>query len=336
MLRKHSPSCSTTTRRCAARAEELAARCHELVSFLVDVMGVQRGRARRADASPPPTTTAAPACASSRSSASRARSSPASRAWSSSRWRTARSAAASAAPSASSIPRSRPRWWPTRRPTIEATGAELAAGRRSGLPDEHGRPAQAPGLARAGAARRRGAGGRPAPRPRSAEPALSRERGHGSRPRSRSRTTPRARSPTRRCRRRSAKIKAGWVAGRRPRRRAAARVRGAARPGRGIKDHTLAHLDLYLEAFEAKVRERGGKVHWARDAAEARAIVLELCRAAGARTVTKSKSMIAEEIGLNALPRGERHRSRSRPISASTSSSSPASRRATWSARRST
>ncbi|MGH6918082.1 MAG: LutB/LldF family L-lactate oxidation iron-sulfur protein [Geminicoccaceae bacterium] len=68
---------------------------------------------------------------------------------------------------------------------------------------------------------------------------------------------------------------------------------------KAIKDHTLAHLDLYLEAFERKVVEQGGRVHWAQGDAEARAIVLRLCREAGARTVTKSKSMIAEEIGLN-------------------------------------
>jgi L-lactate dehydrogenase complex protein LldF len=68
---------------------------------------------------------------------------------------------------------------------------------------------------------------------------------------------------------------------------------------RDIKDHTLAHLDLYLEAFERRVIEHGGKVHWARDAAEARALIVKLCRTANARTVTKSKSMISEEIGLN-------------------------------------
>jgi L-lactate dehydrogenase complex protein LldF len=66
-----------------------------------------------------------------------------------------------------------------------------------------------------------------------------------------------------------------------------------------IKDHTLAHLDLYLEAFEQRVIEQGGKIHWARDAAEARAVILKLCRAAGARSVTKSKSMVCEEIELN-------------------------------------
>lgn len=96
------------------------------------------------------------------------------------------------------------------------------------------------------------------------------------------------------------KIKTGWVAGRQ---RAADRLpefEALRDLGRDIKKHTLAHLDLYLEAFEAQVTARGGQVHWARDAAEARTIILDLCRAAGARTVTKSKSMISEEIGLNA------------------------------------
>ncbi|MCA1974056.1 MAG: iron-sulfur cluster-binding protein, partial [Caenispirillum sp.] len=69
--------------------------------------------------------------------------------------------------------------------------------------------------------------------------------------------------------------------------------------GRDIKNHTLANLDYYLERFERKVIENGGQVHWARDAEEARAIVLGLCQRLGARTVTKGKSMIAEEIALN-------------------------------------
>ena len=69
--------------------------------------------------------------------------------------------------------------------------------------------------------------------------------------------------------------------------------------GRDIKNHTLAHLDFYLEAFEAKVRAAGGQVHWCSTADEARATVLEICRAAGAKTVTKGKSMISEELGIN-------------------------------------
>ena len=66
-----------------------------------------------------------------------------------------------------------------------------------------------------------------------------------------------------------------------------------------IKNHTLAHLDLYLEAFEDKVRAAGGHVHYAETAADARVAILAICRSANARTVVKGKSMVAEEIGLN-------------------------------------
>lgn len=68
----------------------------------------------------------------------------------------------------------------------------------------------------------------------------------------------------------------------------------------GIKNHVLDHLDIYLEEYERKVIASGGHVHWARDAAEARSIVLKLCREAGAKSVTKGKSMVSEEIALNA------------------------------------
>jgi len=68
---------------------------------------------------------------------------------------------------------------------------------------------------------------------------------------------------------------------------------------RDIKDHVLAHLDLYLERYEAKVVETGGFVHWAETAEEARAAILAICSRAGAKIVTKGKSMISEEIDLN-------------------------------------
>jgi L-lactate dehydrogenase complex protein LldF len=68
---------------------------------------------------------------------------------------------------------------------------------------------------------------------------------------------------------------------------------------KAIKDHVLDHLDLYLEAFEARVVEAGGHVHWCRTATGACDTVISICREAGARTVTKGKSMIAEEIALN-------------------------------------
>jgi L-lactate dehydrogenase complex protein LldF len=68
---------------------------------------------------------------------------------------------------------------------------------------------------------------------------------------------------------------------------------------RDIKNHTLAHLDLYMEAYEARILAQGGHVHYALDAAQARDLVLSICRTANARTVTKGKSMVSEEIGLN-------------------------------------
>lgn len=66
-----------------------------------------------------------------------------------------------------------------------------------------------------------------------------------------------------------------------------------------IRDHTLAHLDHYLERFEARVVETGGSVHWCRDGEEACRAVVGICRAAGARRITKGKSMVSEEIALN-------------------------------------
>jgi L-lactate dehydrogenase complex protein LldF len=71
------------------------------------------------------------------------------------------------------------------------------------------------------------------------------------------------------------------------------------RQAAGIKQRALAELDVLLERYEAEVRRRGGEVHWARDAAEARAVALAICRRAGARRVLKGKSMVSEEMGLN-------------------------------------
>ncbi|PTW62379.1 L-lactate dehydrogenase complex protein LldF [Breoghania corrubedonensis] len=68
---------------------------------------------------------------------------------------------------------------------------------------------------------------------------------------------------------------------------------------RDIKNHTLEHLDLYLKAYEKKVIEAGGHVHWAETAEDARRIVLGICKRVNAKTVTKGKSIVSEEIGLN-------------------------------------
>jgi len=66
-----------------------------------------------------------------------------------------------------------------------------------------------------------------------------------------------------------------------------------------IKEHTLAHLDRYLEQLEAAVQKRGGHVHWAATAEDARRIVLDIAQRTNCRRIVKSKSMTSEEIHLN-------------------------------------
>lgn len=68
---------------------------------------------------------------------------------------------------------------------------------------------------------------------------------------------------------------------------------------RDLKDHILAHLDLYLEAYEKNVVASGGHVHFAATAEEANEIILGICKRLDAKTVAKGKSMISEETGLN-------------------------------------
>lgn len=69
--------------------------------------------------------------------------------------------------------------------------------------------------------------------------------------------------------------------------------------GRELKREVIEHLDSYLVEFADQVERRGGKVHWAGDAAEACAIVVGIAEAARAREVVKGKTMVSEEIELN-------------------------------------
>jgi L-lactate dehydrogenase complex protein LldF len=70
--------------------------------------------------------------------------------------------------------------------------------------------------------------------------------------------------------------------------------------GRAIREGALSQLGPLLLQFEAQVKGAGGHVHWARDAAEARETVTRILKECGAKTVTKGKSMVTEEIELNA------------------------------------
>ena len=72
----------------------------------------------------------------------------------------------------------------------------------------------------------------------------------------------------------------------------------ARKRAQAIKDHTLRHLDHYLEMFEANATANGAVVHWARTPEDARRIVAQICTEANARTATRVKSMLGEEIGI--------------------------------------
>jgi L-lactate dehydrogenase complex protein LldF len=69
--------------------------------------------------------------------------------------------------------------------------------------------------------------------------------------------------------------------------------------GEALKDQVLRHLDTYLLQLEEKVTAAGGTVHWARDAAEANQIVVDLVKATGETEVVKVKSMATQETDLN-------------------------------------
>jgi len=69
--------------------------------------------------------------------------------------------------------------------------------------------------------------------------------------------------------------------------------------GAALKESALRDLDRHLVDLEGALTARGATVHWARDAAEACAIVAEVARAHDADEVVKVKSMATQEIGLN-------------------------------------
>jgi L-lactate dehydrogenase complex protein LldF len=69
--------------------------------------------------------------------------------------------------------------------------------------------------------------------------------------------------------------------------------------GAAIKARAMATLPEQLERLEASVERVGGTVHWARDGAEANAIVARIALSHGAREVVKVKSIATDEIGLN-------------------------------------
>ena len=66
-----------------------------------------------------------------------------------------------------------------------------------------------------------------------------------------------------------------------------------------LRDHVIANLDAYLIEFERNAIARGAVVHWAETAAEANTIIVDIAKQNNVRSITKSKSMVSEEIALN-------------------------------------
>ena len=71
------------------------------------------------------------------------------------------------------------------------------------------------------------------------------------------------------------------------------------RQARASKTEAVARLDELLDDLARAVTAWGGRVLRARDAAQARQLILDVAREHGVKTVVKAKSMTTEEIGLN-------------------------------------
>ena len=316
-----------------ARAAAFAGKVHELIS-LPRRRARRDGGRRRASTAASPITTPARACASSASATQPRRAAGLGRGpASSSRWRTPTSAAASAAPSASSIPTSPTPSSSARPSTIAATGADtLLAGdlgclmNMAGKLQRQGRQVQARHVAEVLAGELADPADRRAARAlmQSTSPAFK--------------ENARAALADAQLQKALASVAAGL-------RRQRAAPRAPALPefealrdrGRDIKNHTLAHLDLYLEAFESEgQRGRRPRCTSRRPPTTRATIILEICRDGGRPRRHQGQVDGRRGDRPQRPPRGARHRRRSRPISANTSSSSATSRRATSSRRPST
>ena len=67
-----------------------------------------------------------------------------------------------------------------------------------------------------------------------------------------------------------------------------------------VKDDAARHMEELYERFRVEAEKRGAVVHRAKDAAEAREIIAAIAKENDVHKIVKSKSMTAEEVGLNA------------------------------------
>ncbi len=67
-----------------------------------------------------------------------------------------------------------------------------------------------------------------------------------------------------------------------------------------VKDHLLSRLADYLEKAEAALKANGVEVLWADGPEDAARILAEVVERHGVKTAVKAKSMLSEELGVNA------------------------------------
>lgn len=70
--------------------------------------------------------------------------------------------------------------------------------------------------------------------------------------------------------------------------------------GEEIRQHVLENLDYYLFELSENVAKRGGHVFFAETAEDANQYIIDVMKKNNAKKVVKSKSMVTEEIDLNA------------------------------------
>lgn len=81
-------------------------------------------------------------------------------------------------------------------------------------------------------------------------------------------------------------------------------LESARKRAKNLKWRAIENLDTLLENFEAQITSRGAHVIWAADANSALEQIGKICKERNCKTVVKSKSMVTEEIHLNAYLEG--------------------------------
>lgn len=70
--------------------------------------------------------------------------------------------------------------------------------------------------------------------------------------------------------------------------------------GEAVKQRAVARLPELLEQLEANCQQNGIHVHWAETTDQANALILDILSTAGVQKIIKGKSMVSEEMHLNA------------------------------------